>query len=154
MSVPAFLGPPEAVFFLVTQKAGDALNDQRETARRALFHLQGEFLAAAHQYEAAARQNLVNTMARSDETHNCNVQMHVRQREHEADSRFSQRQRDLLSRFSQEANHALANQREILVTEVKAEVWRRDKKVHDLRKELSRHALHSEDVTLQESRIR
>ena len=140
--------------FLVTQKTGEALYDQRETARRASLHLKGESLAATHQFEAAARQNLVNTLARNDEEHNYNVQMHVRQRERKADSRFSQRQRELLSRFSQKANHALANQREILVTEVTAEVWRRDKKVHDLRKELSLHALHSEDIAQQQSRTR
>ena len=37
--------------------------------------------------------------------------MQIRQLEREADARFSQRHRELLSRFSQEANRALENQR-------------------------------------------
>ena len=77
--------------------------------------------------------------------------MQVRQLEHEADARFSTRQRELLSRWSQEANQAPEDQREILVTEESTEVWRRDEQVHDLRSELSLHALHSEDVTQQQS---
>ena len=44
--------------------------------------------------------NLVNTPARSNEAHNNNVQLQVRQLEHEADARFHQRQRELLSRCS------------------------------------------------------
>ena len=83
----------------------------------------------------------------NNEAHNYNVQMQVRRLEQEADARFSQRLRDLLSRFSQEANQALENQREILVTEVTSEVWRRDEQVYDLRTELSLQALHQEDVT-------
>ena len=83
--------------------------------------------------------------------HNYNVQMRVRQLEHEAYARFSQRQMELLSRFSQGANQALERQREILVTEVTSEVWRRDEQVHDLRTDLNLHALHSEDVTQQQS---
>ena len=39
-SVLAVLGPQEAVH-LVTQQAPEALNDQRETARRALLHQEG-----------------------------------------------------------------------------------------------------------------
>ena len=46
--------------------------------------------------------------------HNDSVQMQVRQLEHEADARFSQRPRELFSRFSQEAHQALEDQREIL----------------------------------------
>ena len=37
------------------------------------------------------------------------------------------------------------------VTEVTTDVWRRDEQVHDLRTELSLHALHSEDVTQQQN---
>ena len=107
--------------------------DQHETARSALLHQQ------------AVMQNLVNTVARNNEAHNDNVQMQVQQLEHEADARFSQRQRHFLPRFSQEANQALEDQREILVTEVTTEVWMRDEQVHELRTELSLHALNSED---------
>ena len=60
---PAVLGPQETVQ-LVTQRTREALNHQRETARRALLHQQEEFLAATHQEEAAARQNLVSALAR------------------------------------------------------------------------------------------
>ena len=38
-----------------------ALNVQRETARRGSLHQQGELLAAAHQYEAAARLGVRRT---------------------------------------------------------------------------------------------
>ena len=86
-SVLAVLGPQEAVQ-LVTQREREALNDQRETARRALLLQQGEFLAATHQHEVAARENLVNAVTRNNEAHNYNVQMQVRQLEHEADARF------------------------------------------------------------------
>ena len=75
----------------------------------------------------------------------------VRQLEHEADARFSLRQRELLSRFSQEVNQALENQRDIMVTKVTTEVWRRHEQVHDLRAELRLQALHSEDVMQQQS---
>ena len=51
--------------------------------------------------------------------------MQVRPLEQEADALFSQRRRDLLSRFYQEAHQAFENQRENLVTEVTSEVWRR-----------------------------
>ena len=47
---------------------------------------QGEILATTHRYEAAARQNLVNTLATRNEARNYNVQMQL---EHEADVRFS-----------------------------------------------------------------
>ena len=97
------------------------------------------------------RQNLVNTLTGNNEAHDYNVQMEVRQLEHEADARFSQRQRELLSRFSQEAKQALENQRDSLVTEASTEVWRRHEQEHYLRTELSLHALHSEDNTLQQS---
>ena len=126
----AVLGPQEAVQ-LVTQRAREALNDQRGTVRRAVLHQQGEILAASHQYEEAARQHLVNILTRNHEANNYYVQMQVRQLEHEADARFSKRQRELLSRFSQEENEALDNQRDILVTEVTTEVWRRDEQLHD-----------------------
>ena len=85
------------------------------------------------------------------EAHTYNVQMQVRQLEHEAYARFSQRQREQLSRFSQEANQTVVNQRELLVTEVTSGVRRRDEQVYDLRTELSFQALHSEDVTQQQS---
>ena len=52
--VLAVLGPPETVQ-LVAQRAQEDLNHQLETARRALLHQQGEFLAATHQYEAAEK---------------------------------------------------------------------------------------------------
>ena len=70
----AVLGHQETVQ-QVTQRAREALNIQRETPRRALLHQQGHFLAAAHQYEAAAKQNLVSALARNNEAHNHNVQM-------------------------------------------------------------------------------
>ena len=108
-SAPAVLGPQEAVQ-LATQRAREALNDQCDMAQRALLRQQEQFLTATHQYEAAARQNLVSALARSDEAHNYNVQMQVRQLEQEADARFFERQRELSSRFSQKANQALENQ--------------------------------------------
>ena len=97
----AVLGP-QAVQ-LVTQRAGEALN------------IKEKFLLPLIQCEAAARQNLVNTLARRNEARNYNVQMQL---EHEADARVSQRQRELLSRLCQKACQALENQREHLVTEV------------------------------------
>ena len=116
-SVLANLGPQEAIQ-LVTQRAQEALYDQRNSARRVLLHQQGEFFAATHQYEAAARQHLVKTLARNNEAHKYNVQVQVHQPEHEADARFSQRERELPSRFSQESNQGLEDQREMLETEV------------------------------------
>ena len=77
--------------------------------------------------------------------------MQVPQVEHESVARFSLRQRELLSRFSQQVNQALENQRDIMVTKVTTEVWRRHEQVHDLRAELRLHALHSEDVMQQQS---
>ena len=71
-SVLAVLGRQEAVL-LVTQRARESQNDQRETARRALLHQTGEILAATHQYEAAARQNFVNTLTKKNEAHNYNA---------------------------------------------------------------------------------
>ena len=56
--VPAVLGREESVQ-MITQRAREALNDQREKARRALLHPQGEILAATDQYEEVARQSLV-----------------------------------------------------------------------------------------------
>ena len=116
---------------------------QRETARLALLHQQGEFLAATHQYEAAARQNLVNSSARNNEAHKYNVQMQARHLEQETDARFS--------RFSSEANQPHQNQGGNLVTEVSFEVWGRDEQVFGVRAELSLHAPHQEDVTQQQS---
>ena len=81
-SVLAALGRQETVQ-LVTQRARQALNDQRETARRAVLHQQD-------QCDAAARQHLVNTLARHNE-------MQV-----------------------QRKKYALEDQREFLVTEVAA----------------------------------
>ena len=48
---------------------------QRETARRALFHQQGYFLADTHLYEADARENIVSTLASINDAHNYDVQM-------------------------------------------------------------------------------
>ena len=124
-------------------------------------------LAATHQYEAVARQNLVNTLVRHNEVHNYNVQMQVRQLEQEAYARFPQRQRELLSRqleqeaharfpqrqrelssrFSQEANQALEDQREIYVTKGTSEKYGE----YDLRSKLSPQALHSKDVSQPQS---
>ena len=78
---------------MVAQRAREAPNDQRGTVRRALLQQHGEFLAATHQYEAAARQNLVSALARN-EAHNYNVQRHVRPLKHEADARISRRHRN------------------------------------------------------------
>ena len=50
-------------------------------------------------------------LARNCEAHIYNVQMQGRQLEHEPNARFSQRQGELLSRFSQEANQTLENLR-------------------------------------------
>ena len=55
-----------------------------------------EFLASIHQYEAIARKNLVSALARISEMYKYNVRM-------QADVRLSQRQRELLSQFSQRA---------------------------------------------------
>ena len=93
---------------LFTQRAREVLHD-REAARRALFHKLGHFLAATHHHGAAPRQNLVSTLARIDIAHNYNVQMPVRQLEHEAGAQVSQKQKELLSRFP---NQALEDQRE------------------------------------------
>ena len=72
----AVLGPQEIVE-VVTHRAREALNDPRDTARRALFHQQGSFLAATHQHDAAARQHLVSALARNCEAHNYNMQIQV-----------------------------------------------------------------------------
>ena len=135
---------------LVTQRAREALNVQRETARRALLHWQGELLAATHQDEAVARQNLVRALEINRERHNYNVQMQVRQLEQEAGARNSQRQRELLSRFFEEGNRDLVDQRENLVTEVASAAWTRHEQVYDLRTEQSRQAHHAEDVSQQQ----
>ena len=107
---PAVLEPQETVQ-IFTQRAREALNDQRETARHALLHQQGKFLAATYQFQAPARQNLVSAVARNYEAHNLDVQMQVRQFVKEADVRFSRRQMEVLSRFSQEANQARGSAR-------------------------------------------
>ena len=59
----------QVIVQLVTPRAREALNVPRETARRALLHQQGQFLAATHQHEAAARPHLVSALARSSEAH-------------------------------------------------------------------------------------
>ena len=64
---------------------------------------------------------------------------------------FSQRQMELLSRFSQGANQALEDQREKLVTGGNIRSIGRDEQVHDLRTELGLQALHPEDVTQQQN---
>ena len=53
---------------------------------------------------------------------------------------------ELWSRFSQEAIEALEDQREILVTEVASEVWRRDEQLYDLRAELKTLQQNQEDA--------
>ena len=88
--VPAVLGPQEVVQ-LVTQRAREALHDQRETARRALLRQQGRLLAATHQHAAAAGQNPVKILARNSEAQHYNVQMHVRQLERTVIAIFSGR---------------------------------------------------------------
>ena len=145
--VPAVLVPQEAVP-LVTQRAREALNDQRETARRA--HQQGEPIDATHQYEAAARQTLVNSLARNNEAHNCNVQVQVRHLEHEADARLSQRPREFLSLLSQAANQALARKsgNGSFIRSMEA----RRASVFDLHTALSLEAQHAEDVKQQKKR--
>ena len=60
------------------------------------------------------REDFVNILASHHKARNYHVQMLVRQLEHEADARLFQRQRKLLSRFSQAANQALDNQREVV----------------------------------------
>ena len=60
---------------------------------------------------------------------------------------FTQLQKKLLSRFAQEANQALDNQRQNLVTEVTSEVRGRDWQAYELRTELSLQELHQENVT-------
>lgn len=107
-------GHPEGVQ-LVTQRA---LHDP---------HQQGEFLSAIHQYEAAARQNIANTLASNSEAHNYNALMQIRQLEQETDARFSQRQKTVIENLS----------------EVTSEARRRDEQVHGLRTEVSLHALPS-----------
>ena len=74
-----------------------------------------------------------------------------RQLEREAGARFHQKPRELLPRFSQEANQALDNHRENVVTEVTSEVRRRDEQVFDLRTELSLQAPHQGDLTQHQS---
>ena len=58
---------------------------------------------------------------------------------------------DVFSRFPQEANQALEDQWEIVVTEATSEVCRRDEQLHDLRTELSLQTLHAEDVSQQQN---
>ena len=69
-SARAVPGPQKAVQ-LVTQRAQEALNDERETALRALVHQQGEILAVTHQCEVAARQHLVHVLTRNHEALTC-----------------------------------------------------------------------------------
>ena len=61
-----------------------------------------KFLAATDQYEASARQNFVNTFGKKyNEALNSNVQMQVRQLEHEEDARCSLRQKGtIIAMFS------------------------------------------------------
>ena len=125
---------------MVAPRAREALNDQRETARRALLPLQGGVLAATQQQEAAPRQHFVNTLARHNEAHNYNVQMQI-ELEHEAFARLSQKTKELLSRFSQEANQALESQRESFARVSKY-------MIHEPNKVFN--ALRSEDVTQQQ----
>ena len=132
-SVPAVLGP-QAVQ-LVTQRAGEPLN------------IKEKFLLPLIQCEAAARQNLVNTLARRNLTQLQRADA-TRTRSRRA---IFPRQRELLSRLCQKAYQPLENQREHLVTEVTSSVWRRDEQVYELRTEPSLQALHSEDVTQQQS---
>ena len=55
------------------------------------------------------------------------------------------------SRFSHQANQALEDQRDILVTEITIEVRRRDERVHDSRAELGLRAPRAEDVSQQQN---
>ena len=71
----------------------------------------------SYQYEVATKQNPVSVLSTNNEVHHHDVQIQVRQLEHEADASFCGRQRELLSR-SQEGNQALEDQREKWVTEV------------------------------------
>ena len=50
-----------------------------------------------HQFEAAARQPLVNVVVRNNEVHNHGVQMRLRQLEQDADAGFSHHQKELLT---------------------------------------------------------
>ena len=59
--------PDNQLFFWLHNEHEKLLYDQRETARRALIPQQREFLAVTHQCEAAARRNLVNTLASNNE---------------------------------------------------------------------------------------
>ena len=69
------------------------------------------FLLLLINMKPAARKNLPILLARNCEAHIYNVQMQGRQLEHEPNVWFSQRQGELLSRFSQEANQTLQNLR-------------------------------------------
>ena len=115
---------PQETVQLVTQRARNALHGQCETARLAPLTQSGLI-----NMKWLRGKNLVNTLGRNNEAHNYNVQMQVRELEHEADARFSQRQRELLSRFPQEAHQALENQREMWGTEVTS--WKRRRIVAD-----------------------
>ena len=152
-SGPAVLEVQDAVQ-MATQRAREVLNDQVETARRALHHQQGQLLATTRQYEAAAKQNIgqtrVSALARNHEAHNYNVQMQVRQLEHEPDARFL-RHRELSSKFSQEENQALENQLQILVTDATSEVRSQDEQLYDLLTEPSFQAPHPKVVTQQQN---
>ena len=117
------------------------LHDSLETARRALLHQQGQFLAATHIYEAAARPNLVITLASNSEVHNCNVQIQVRQLEQEADANVHKDRRDMFFDYLRQIKPLKICEKN-LVTEVTSEVWRRDQQVYELRTELSLQARH------------
>ena len=79
--VHALVEPSQAdgdfIVQLVTHRAQEALNVQRETDRRISHYQQGKFLADCHQDEAGARQNLVSVLARHNEAHNENAKIHV-----------------------------------------------------------------------------
>ena len=142
--VRAVLGPQETVQ-LVTQRAREALNDQRETARRALLHqlpllttkrLRGNILPVLWQ----------ETMSRTVIMCRCKFGSSNMEQ-----MRGFLNDRELSSRFSQDADQVLEDQRQIWATKVTSRVWRRGEQVHDLRTELSLQALHAEDATQQQN---
>ena len=69
--------------------------------------------------QAAAKQRLVSALARRSEAHKYNVQMQVRQLQRESRRAISLKDRGNCHRdFLREANQAIGDQQEILVTEV------------------------------------
>ena len=88
----SILGPQETVQLVYTTSTRGSECSARNGSTCLLLHQREEFDTATHQHEAAARQNIASALARNNEAHHYDVQMHVRQFEREADARFSQRQ--------------------------------------------------------------